>query len=145
MASVVDSYLALAEQDPAGVGSTGVEERATALEVLVALHTAFYEVLERRLGDDGLTDAHRPLIPLFRRWMESARQMVEQARELRSKGRPIAGIDPLVCAINRAKIPAESFDHFVELNERMKRGEPGTYAPWPEVVRELRAERQSGR
>ena len=140
MTNVFESYLALAEQDP-HPGSRGtLEDRASSLEDQVAAHTAIFQAMESRLGDQGLTESHRPLIPLYQRWMNAARQLVVRARELRAQGRPVAGVDELVCAINGAKDVAEDFDHTVELTNRIRRGEPpGPSRPLQEVLDELRA------
>ena len=139
MTNVFESYLALAEQDPHR-GETDLVERAAALEDQVAAHTAILHAMDSRLGEGGLTEAHRPLIPLYQRWMKAARQLVVRAREMRAAGRPITGIDELVCAINSSKDVAEDFDHTVELNEKIRRGEPpGPGRPLDEVMNELAA------
>ena len=145
MASVLDSQLALLERETAGNVETTPAERAGALADLVALHTAVYEVMERRIGDAGLTEAHRPSVPQFRRWIETARRAVAAARQLRTVGEQVPGVDDLVRAINRAKPLAEEFDETVKLNQRIARGEAGTYRPLAEVMDELRSKPQPPR
>jgi hypothetical protein len=122
--SVFESYVALTEQDPHTVPSMSLEERALLLEDRVAVHTSLFHAMESRIGPDGLTEAHRPLIPLYQRWMAAARQLVVQAREFRAAGRPLANLDPLGFAINAAKNVADDFDWTVDLNARIRRGEP---------------------
>ena len=143
---VFESYIALAEQD-APIGPTPtVEARAAALEDQVAAHTAIFEAMERRIGPDGLAEVHRPFIPLYQRWMKGARQLVTQARLFRTEGRPIGGVDELVCAINRAKAVAEDFDQTVQFNDRIRRGEPpGPSRPFEEARDEIRAADGTGR
>ena len=146
MASVLDSQLALLERETVGRPDAMPAERAAAVADLVALHTAVYEeVMERRLGDHGLTEAHRPLVPQFRRWIETARRVVAAARDLRAAGESVAGVDDLVRAINRAKPVVEAFDETVSLNQRIARGEAGTYRPLAEVMDELRSKPQPPR
>lgn len=88
MGSVFESYFALTEQETSAGPSHTISERAAALEDRVAMHVAIFEALERRIGGDGLTAAHGPLIPLYQRWPKIARQLVVLARELRAAGRP---------------------------------------------------------
>jgi hypothetical protein len=143
---VFESYLALAEQDPSAGATPSPEERAVALEDRIAAHTAIFAAMERRIGDEGIGEPHRPLIPLFQRWMHGARQLVAQARDTRAAGRPIRGVDELVCAINDAKVVAERFDQTVQVNDRLRRGEPpGPSRPLGEVWNEIRAGDRTGR
>jgi hypothetical protein len=138
MASVLDSYLTLLESDP-GMGPSGVAaERAIAVEESVAVHSAIFDVMERRIGPGGLNHMHRPMIPLFQRWITVARRIVADARELRLAGHPLKGIDDLLRAINHAKLVAEYFDETVAMNERIGRNEPGAYHPLAEIRDELR-------
>ena len=64
-------------------------------------------------------------MPLFRRWLDSARKVKELARGLRAAGQSVAGYDNLLRAMNRSKPVAESFDRFVELNAHLKAEEAG--------------------
>ena len=112
------------------------------VEDMIAMHLAVFAALERHLGDDGLAEAHRPLVPLFQRWLETARRIKAKVGELRAKGQTVAGLDDLLRTINRSKPVAERFDDMVELNERIKRGEPGQYRPLSEFLDELRSKSQ---
>lgn len=137
--------MTLLERETAGHPDATPAERAAAVADLVALHTAVYEAMELRLGDEGLTEAHRPLVPLFQRWLRTARRIIESARDLRKAGQPVGGVDDLVRAINRAKLVAETFEETVALNQRIARGEAGTYRALAEVKDELRSAAQPPR
>jgi hypothetical protein len=108
------------------------------VEDLIAIHLAIFEALQRHIGEHGLTAAHRPLVPLFQRWLETARRIKGTISELRAKGLSVAGLDDLLRTINRSKPVAEDFDDMVALNERLARREPGEYFPLAEVLDELR-------
>lgn len=142
MASALESHLALLEHEAgAGAAAAGAND-ADRLDDLIALHVGLFGVMERRLGTDGLSECHRPLVPLYQRWLETARRLRDSARDQRRQaGRPAAGVDDLVRAMNRSKIVAEDFDHFVELNAKVR---SGTYVPrgrtLAEVTSELRGE-----
>lgn len=136
-----ETYLAASEQGSQSEPDRSLEERASILEDRVAAHTGIYEAMARRTGE--VSEAHRPLIPLYQRWINAARQLVIQARGFRAQGRPIAGIDELVCAINLAKFVGQDFDHTIDFNDRARRGELGSSIPWSEVDRELRTRRES--
>jgi hypothetical protein len=92
---------------------------ATEVEDLIAFHLTALERLESRLGPGGISEADRPLVPLFQRWLSAARHVKEFVRDLQSKGRVVGGYDDLLRAMNRSKPMAERFDHFVALNERL--------------------------
>lgn len=140
MASVLESHLALLEREAeVRMDSTG-PERARLLEDVVSLHTAVYEAIERRIAGEGLTEADRPLVPLFRRWLSAARRILQSAGELRSQGQRVHGLDELLRAINRAKPAADDFDQVVAVNRRTASHEPGTHRPLGEVLDELRAQ-----
>jgi hypothetical protein len=138
MPTILESHLSLlegqAEIDPAATPAT----RASAIQDLLSLHTAFFDVLERRLGSDGVTEADRPLVPLFQRWLTTARRIAPTARALREQGERVTGIDDLARAMNRAKQVAEGFDYFVALNQMTLRGEVEQHVPLNEVLDELR-------
>jgi hypothetical protein len=141
MTSIFEPYLALAERADPTAADRSMEERAAILEDRVAAHMGVFDAMQRRIGDQYLTQLHRPLIPLYQRWMNAAREMVARAREFRAEGRVIAGIDELVCDINLSKLVAESFHRTVEFNDRVKRGEKfGPYRPADEVFDELRSQ-----
>ena len=140
MESVLEPHLALLERQAESRSGASAAERAGALEDVVSLHTAVYQVMERHLGEQGLTEAHRPLVPLFRRWLHAARGIVAAARDLRTEGQEVGGLDDLLRAMNRAKPAAEDFDYILGLNQRVGRaGEAATYRPLAEVVDELRS------
>jgi hypothetical protein len=120
MVAFLESQIGLLETgsesfDPAPSG----EDRARLAEDLIAFHLTALERLESHLGPGGLSERDRPLVPLFRRWLDSARKVKELARSLRAAGQPAAGYDNLLRAMNRSKPVAESFDRFVELNARL--------------------------
>jgi hypothetical protein len=140
MPEALESHLALLEREAASSAEVSPAERTRGLEDLVALHLALFEAFERRLGPDGVNEDHRPLVPLFRRWLATARRFAASAAELRRQGHTPARLDDLMWAINRAKLVAEDFDHVVALNQRIARGEAGTYRPLSEVEDELRSE-----
>jgi len=143
MVTVLESHLSLLEHEAEGAPESTMSERVERTQDLISLHLAVYEALERHIGGGGLTEAHRPLVPLFQRWLHAARRIVDAARELRRQGQPVPEVDDLVRTINRSKPMAEDFDDFVRLNERIRRGEPGTYRPLDEVIDELRRRDQS--
>jgi len=147
METVLESHLALLEQEAEARPTPTAVEQGAMLDVLVALHTAFYGVLESRIGPDGVTEAHRPLVPLFQRWLRTGRRIVQSARESKAAGRRVAGVDDLVKAINLSKAVAEHFDHYVELNKHIAAGDFSifdTYRLLSEVTDELRTQNQSG-
>jgi len=144
MVAVLESHLSLLEREAADPSGTNLAERAGFVEDLIVLHLAVFGGMERHLGADGLTEAHRFMVPLFRRWVHTARSLIITARDLRAAG-VVIHLDPLLSAINRAKPVAEDFDHFVELNQRLDRGHAGSYRPLAEVVDELRSEPQPPR
>lgn len=120
MVAFLESQIGLLETesesfDPAPSG----EGRARLAEDLIAFHLTALERLEGHLGPGGLSQGDRPLVPLFRRWLGSARKVKELARSLRAAGQPVPGYDNLLRAMNRSKPVAESFDRFVELNARL--------------------------
>lgn len=143
MVTLLESHLSLLEQEAEAHPAPTVAEQGTLLDELVALHTAVYEVMELRIGPDGVSERDRPLVPLFRRWLQTGRRIVAAAGASRRAGRPIARLDDLGFAINRSKLVAEDFDRFVELNRRIAAGELGTYRPLSEVWDELQAQDQS--
>jgi hypothetical protein len=144
MVAVLESHLSLLEQEANTPSATNAAERTAFVEDVIALHLAVFEAMERHLGADGLTESHRFMVPLYRRWIHSARLMIVTARDLKAAGVTIH-LDPLLSAINRAKPVAEDFDHFVELNQRLDRGQAGSYRPLAEVVDELRSRTQQPR
>lgn len=154
MTTALEPHLALLEQasqdvaaaDPvaATVASGAGADR---LDELIALHVSLFEVMERRLGTDGLSECHRPLVPLYQRWLETARRFRDQARDQRRRtGRPAAGLDDLLRAMNQSKIVAEDFEHVVRVNEQIRAGTyPPIGRPLAEVVSELRGEARPAR
>lgn len=138
MASVLETYLSAVEHDTAVTEVASLADRAQSIEEIIAMHTALLKAMERRLGDQGIQEKHRPLIPLFQRWTLAARRIAGTVWELNRAGVQVAGIDDLMFSINHAKTMTEEFDHFVELNERLARGEPGNYRPLSEVMNDLR-------
>ena len=138
--SVLESHLTLLEQEAEPRPGLTPAERAGVAGDLVALHAAVYEVLERHIGGEGLTEAHRPLVPLFRRWPHTARRIIAVARDLRTEGQQVGNVDDLLRAVNRAKPVGEDFDQVVRLNQRTARGEAGAHRPLAEVMDELRLE-----
>jgi hypothetical protein len=143
MVAALESHLSLLEHEAADASVADAAERAGLIKDLIALHLAVFEGMERHLGPDGLTEAHRFMVPLFRRWIHTARSLVGTARDLKSVG-VILQLDPLLSAINRAKPVAEDFDHFVQLNHRPL-ADPGSYRPLAEVVDELQPQPQHPR
>ena len=143
MVTVLESHLSLLEHEAEGTCESTLSERVDRIQDLISLHLAVYEGMERHIGEGGLTEAHRHLVPLFQRWLRTARHIVSAARELRVQGQSVPGIDNLVRTINRSKPMAEDFDDFVRLNQRIRSGEAGTYRPLDEVVDELRHRDQS--
>lgn len=141
MATVLESHLALLERAAGVPADAALTERVGGVEDLIALHTAVFEAMERRLGQDGLNEGHRALVPLFRRWLEAARRFAAAGAELRRQGHAVAGLDELLRAMNRAKPVAEDFDQVLALNQRIVRGEAAAYRPLPEVADELRSQR----
>jgi hypothetical protein len=115
------------------------EDEVQHIEDMIAIHLGVFTALESHVGEDGLTAAHRPLVPLYQRWLETARRIKAAVAQLRAKGQNVAGLDDLMRTINRSKLVAERFDDMVALNERMARGEPGEYIPLAEVLDELRS------
>src|SRR4051812_38387165 len=89
------------------------------VEDLIAFHLTALERLESHLGPGGLSEADRPLVPLFQRWLTAAKHVKELARNLRTAGHAVEGFDDLLRAMNRSKPVAESFDYFVGLNRRL--------------------------
>lgn len=138
MVSALECHLALLEREALNRPTPSGSEGADRLDEVIALHVGLYEVMERRVGPNGLSDAHRTLVPMFRRWLATARLFVADARDLRAAGRPVVGVDDLLRAINRAKPIAEDFEHIVTLNGRVARGQGGSYRPLAGVVDELR-------
>jgi hypothetical protein len=147
MTSVFEPYLALAELEDAAAADRTVEQRAAILEDRAAAHTAIFKAMNRRIDQQGVIESDRSLIPLYQRWIASARQMVVLARESRAAGRPIAGIDDLGFSINRAKPVADRFDQTLQYHERIRRGErpAGPHYPLAEVIDELRSGTRSDR
>jgi hypothetical protein len=140
MTSALEAHIAVVEREAQLPPGATIEDRASALEDLITIHRSVFEIMDRRIGPDGLSEVHRPFIPLFQRWIDAARQIVVRARELRAQDRVVAGIDDLVCEINAAKLVAEHFDSTVASNERVRRGEPpGPSRLLSEVLDELRA------
>ena len=64
--------------------------------------------------------------------------MIVTARDLKVSGVAIQ-LEALLSAINRAKPVAEDFDQFLELNQRLDRGDAGCDRPLGEIVDELRS------
>ena len=102
-----------------GLLERGAPPEATEVEDLIAFHVIALDRLESHLGPHGLSEADRPLVPLFQRWLSAAKQVKEAARNLKSQGHSVEGFDNLLRAMNRSKPVAESFDYFVELNKRL--------------------------
>src|SRR5687768_11461166 len=98
--------------------TTALQPPAPLLERLVTLHAAVYEVMEAQLSPGGLKESDRPLVPLFRRWLDTARQTVAAARQLPPAERPTVALGDLLRAINRSNLVAEEFDEVVALNQR---------------------------
>ena len=119
--------------------TTYADPPAALLERMIRQHASVYEVMQQQLGFTDLTEAHRPLVPSFRGWLDTARQLVAACRELPPAARPVAALDDLLRAMNRSKLVAEDFDYFVRRNERAARGEFGPYRPLAEVMDELRS------
>lgn len=137
--AALESHLSLLEREsqiPPGVSTL---DQAKLIQDLVALHLAVFDGLERRLGSEGLTESHRPMVPLFRRWLQTARRLIVWARDLRGNG-ILIDLDPLLSAINRAKPIAEDFDYFIGLNQGLDRGLTGSYRSLAEVIDELQHE-----
>lgn len=121
MVAFLESQIGLLESGMESLDPTPPDaERARLAEDLIAFHLTALERLEGHLGACGLSERDRPLVPLFRRWLDSARKVKEFARSLRSAGQLIEGYDDLLRAMNRSKPVAESFDRFVELNARVR-------------------------
>jgi len=139
MPEVLESHLALLEREAASAADASPAERARRLEDLVALHLALLDAFERRLGPDGVNEGHRPLVPLFRRWLATARRLAASAAELRRQGHTPARVDDLMWGINSAKLVAEDFDCVLALNQRTARGEAGIHHPLSEIEDELRS------
>lgn len=144
MATVLESHLSLHEREADERPSLASADGLGGVEDLIALHVALYERLEHHLGQEGLTEAHRPFVPLFSRWLRTARRIKDAASQLRREGHEVAGFELLLRTMNCSKVVAEHFDHFVRLNERLARGDPGDYRPLDEVMDELRRRDRSG-
>lgn len=144
MLTILESQLALLERLSEDSPASTPADRVLIVEDLIALHVVLYLRLEHRLGQDGVTEAHRPLVPLFVRWLHTARRIKGAACALRREGLEVASFDLLLRTINYSKEVAEGFDYFVRLNERLARGEWGDYRPLEEVMEELRRRDQSG-
>lgn len=112
MSGFLDSQLGLLERQ---TGSPNVQE----VEDLIAFHLTTLERLESHLGSEGILETHRRLVPLFQRWLSSARNTKQLVRTLRNAGHSVSNYDDLLRAMNRSKPIAESFDRFVELNARL--------------------------
>ena len=138
MVRVLESHLAPHEQEAVADSTVPLSDRASALSDVISFHVSLFEALDRRLGTEGLSEAHRPLVPLFQRWLITARRMATAARELIAQGQLVVGLNDLARAMNRAKPTAEHFDYYVETNDRIARGEPIHYTPLNEVLNELR-------
>ena len=137
MPSILESHLELLEKEAAPQISDAQDE-VKRVEQMIAIHLTVFNLLEDQIGDEGLTESHRPLVPLFQRWLETARQIKAAVGALRAKGKTAANFDDLLRMMNRSKPIAEDFDEMVALNERVARGEPGEYFPLAEVLDELR-------
>jgi hypothetical protein len=138
MVTVLESHLSLLEHEAEDAPESTLSERVEHMRDLISMHLAVYEGMERHLGENGIAEAHRPLVPLFQRWLNTARRISDAARELRIQGHPVPGIDELIRTINRSKPMAEDFEDYVRLNQRIMSGEAGTYRPLDEVLDELR-------
>jgi hypothetical protein len=136
--SILESHLELLEREVGVHPNSSAAESAIAVEDAISVHLALFDVLERRIGTGGLSEQHRPLVPLFQRWLDAARRIVKSA----AKSSPASGLDGLLRAINRAKPAAEDFDRIVALNNRTTSGETGTYRPLSEVVNGVRSSAQ---
>lgn len=143
MVALLESHLSLLEHEAEGTSEMTISERVDRTQDLISLHLGVYEAMEHHIGEGGLTEANRPLVPLFQRWLHTARRIVDTARELRMQGQPVPGIDDLVRTINRSKPMAEDFDDFVRLNQQIRSGEARTYRPLEEVLDELRRRDES--
>ena len=139
MVSILEPHLELLEREAGSCRGSTPAEQASVVTDLAALHVALYSALERQIGPHGVTEAHRPLVPLFRRWIDTARRIVKAGAELKRQGQNVEGIDDLVRSINHAKPVGEQFDWVVGLNARIARGEEGTYRPLAEFLEELRS------
>jgi len=137
MGSILEPYLALLEQHPErstdAMGSDRLQDIADAVEIQLAV----FEALQRRIGPGGLSDAYRHLIPMFNRWVHSARELLKSAGVLRAT--PFAKtMERLGFAINRAKLVTEDFDEIVRLNKSDLPGQNGPYKSLDEVKSGLR-------
>jgi hypothetical protein len=100
MVTVLESHLSLLEREAEDRPTSTAADRVGLVEDLIGLHLALYERLERHLGQGGVTEAHRPLVPLFIRWLHTARRIKDAACELRREGQEVAGFDLLLRTIN---------------------------------------------
>jgi hypothetical protein len=112
MLHFLESQIGLLER-----GAPSPDERE--VEDLIAFHITALDRLESHLDPHGLSEADRPLVPLFQRWLSAAKQVKEAARNLKNQGHTVNGFDDLLRAMNRSKPVAESFDYFVGLNKRL--------------------------
>jgi len=128
MASILEAHLALMEKELRSKDSNA-EDQAQRVEDLIAIHIGIFAALEGHIGENGLTEAQLPLLPLFQRWLQSAAQL-NAAVELRSKGKSVASFDDLLRTIDLGRPAAEGFDEMVAVCERIVRGDPErTHAP----------------
>lgn len=119
MTTILESQIGLLEREPLSPDRAEVED-------LIAFALTALARLEMHLGPGGLSERDRPLVPLFQRWLTAARHVKELAKGLRDSGATVTGYDDLLRAINRSKPVAESFEHFVELNDRLAKSQPAT-------------------
>jgi hypothetical protein len=138
MVSVLDSYLSLVEHDPGFGEVESAFDRRKSVEEMLAVHTALFLVMERRLGEEGIKEEHRSLVPLFQRWLAVARRITPAVWELKRAGIKVAGLDEFMFSINRSKWMAEEFDFWIKRNQEIARGELGKTIPLTELMNELR-------
>ena len=110
MVKFLESELGLLENEPMSSDVAQVED-------LIAFQLIALARLETWLGPGGLSESDRPMVPLFQRWLIVARKIKQMAQSLKESGQSVGGYDDLLRALNRSKPVAESFDHFVGLNQ----------------------------
>jgi hypothetical protein len=136
----VESQLALLERELFELHGLTPQQRAPLLTSLAARFGTLYDELEMLIGKEGLQRTDQPLIPLFQRWMQSAREVITSVREVRAAGVDVPRVTDLAFAINCSKAVALDFDRTVSVNEQLARGEyPARGRPLKEILDELQA------
>ena len=89
MSNFLESQIGLLERE-------AFPSNAQEVDDLIAFQLTTLERLESHISRGGLSENDRSLIPLFQRWLASARKVKERARNLRDAGHSVGSYDQLL-------------------------------------------------